>query len=167
MEPPHRNGKRTSDRRHEHAEAGSPSSYCPQSLSALQIDTSRPHQVIISRFFTNRRITSYAVVSRTRPASQKLLSMLGISEHELLSNSQQWVCGSLRRQEVRTVRGGTCRGRGSNPHEPYGSTDFKSVASANSATSALLHRTLPAATLPVPTEPGCASAPLYYAMSRR
>ncbi len=31
-----------------------------------------------------------------------------------------------------------CRGRGSNPHAPFGARDFKSRASANSATPALL-----------------------------
>ena len=76
-------------------------------------------------------------------------------------------CGSLRHQENPAARGGTCRGRGSNPHRPRGLTDFKSVASANSATSALLHWKSRAATFPALTEPGCASAPLYYATSNR
>src|SRR3989442_894672 len=34
-----------------------------------------------------------------------------------------------------------CRGRGSNPHAPFGTRDFKSRASSNSATPALLVKT--------------------------
>lgn len=34
------------------------------------------------------------------------------------------------------ARSGWCRGRGSNPHAPFGARDFKSRASANSATPA-------------------------------
>ena len=95
-----------------------------------------------------------------RPPSEKLLNMLGSSEHELLSTGRK-------RPADCSLPIGNCRGRGSNPHRPQGLTDFKSVASANSATSALAHSTYLAATLPMSMGSGCTSAPLYYDLSRQ
>ena len=102
-----------------------------------------------------------------RPPSERLLNMLGDSERGLLSRQSGRACHCRKRPADCSLPIGNCRGRGSNPHRPQGLTDFKSVASANSATSALAHSTYLAATLPMSMGSGCTSAPLYYDLSRQ